>query len=66
MKRLEGKSVLITGSARGIGRAFAEACIREGAKVAVAADRMANFLASAEADDIAAQTCNVDGGNWMR
>ena len=36
MKRLAGKSALITGAARGIGRAFAEAYVREGARVAVA------------------------------
>ncbi|WP_379063028.1 L-iditol 2-dehydrogenase [Mesorhizobium sp. UC22_110] len=36
MKRLEGKSAIVTGSARGIGRAFAETYVREGATVAIA------------------------------
>ncbi|EFL90806.1 L-iditol 2-dehydrogenase [Ahrensia sp. R2A130] len=36
MARLGGKSALITGAARGIGRGFAQAYIREGATVAVA------------------------------
>jgi NAD(P)-dependent dehydrogenase (short-subunit alcohol dehydrogenase family) len=34
-KRLAGKSALITGAARGIGRAFAEAYVREGASVCI-------------------------------
>ncbi|MGJ8652975.1 MAG: L-iditol 2-dehydrogenase [Opitutaceae bacterium] len=35
MKRLENKIAMITGAARGIGRTFAEAYVREGARVAL-------------------------------
>ena len=36
MTRLAGKTALITGAARGIGRAFAETYVHEGARVVVA------------------------------
>ncbi len=36
MTRLAGKTALITGAARGIGRSFAEAYVREGARVVIA------------------------------
>jgi NAD(P)-dependent dehydrogenase (short-subunit alcohol dehydrogenase family) len=57
MRRLEGKSALITGSARGIGRAFAEAYVREGATVAIADIDLPR--ATATADEIGASAYAV-------
>lgn len=45
--RLQGKTALITGAARGIGRAFAEAYIREGARVAIADINREGVMATA-------------------
>ncbi|MGD9477522.1 UNVERIFIED_ORG: L-iditol 2-dehydrogenase [Roseateles sp. XES5] len=60
MKRLEGKSALITGSARGIGRAFAEAYIREGARVAIADINMERAQATAKEIGPAAYAVQMD------
>ena len=60
MKRLEGKSALITGSARGIGRAFAEAYVREGARVAIADINIERAQATAEEIGPAAYAVQMD------
>ncbi|WP_242217667.1 L-iditol 2-dehydrogenase [Shinella zoogloeoides] len=60
MKRLEGKSALITGSARGIGRAFAEAYVREGARVAIADINIERASATASEIGSAAYAVQMD------
>ena len=60
MKRLDGRSALITGAARGIGRAFAEAYVREGARVAIADIDIARARATAEEIGDAAIAVELD------
>jgi acetoacetyl-CoA reductase/3-oxoacyl-[acyl-carrier protein] reductase len=56
MKRLEGKTALVTGASRGIGRAIAVCMAREGAKVAV------NYASNdAAAQEVAAEIKEMGG-----
>jgi D-sorbitol dehydrogenase (acceptor) len=58
--RLKGKSALITGAARGIGRAFAAAYLREGARVAVADILMEEAIETARALGEGAYPLRID------
>lgn len=62
-KRLDGKSALITGSARGIGRAFAEAYVHEGATVAIADINMERATETAKAIGEKAYAVHLDVTN---
>lgn len=63
MKRLDGKSALITGSARGIGRGFAEAYIAEGATVAIADINLEAAEATARDIGAGAYAVQIDVSN---
>jgi galactitol 2-dehydrogenase len=60
MKRLDGRTALITGAARGIGLTFAQAYAREGARVAIADIDLARAEASARAIGDAAIAVRMD------
>jgi NAD(P)-dependent dehydrogenase (short-subunit alcohol dehydrogenase family) len=55
MGSLDGKSIVITGSGRGLGRAYAHACAAEGARVVV------NDVDGEEADRVAAEIGDQGG-----
>ena len=57
--RLQGKTAIITGAARGIGLAFAEAYLREGARVVIADVTGANVAATALGDRAIGITMDV-------
>jgi NAD(P)-dependent dehydrogenase (short-subunit alcohol dehydrogenase family) len=69
MGRLDGKTIVVTGAGRGLGRAFAEHIAREGANIAIAeletewGEETAELLRSRGTDAIAVQTDISDSGS---
>lgn len=58
--RLDGKLAIITGAARGIGRGFAEAYVREGARVVIADIDIARATATASEIGASASAVRLD------
>src|SRR4051812_10987512 len=55
MGRLEGKSIVVTGAARGLGEAYARAAVAEGAAVVI------NDIDAEPADALVAELCGAGG-----
>ena len=55
MRDLEGQSVVITGAGGGLGKAYALAAARLGARIVV------NDINAAAAEHVAAEICRADG-----
>jgi galactitol 2-dehydrogenase len=60
MGRLDGKSAVITGAARGIGRAFAKRYVEEGARVAIADIDLTSARRTAEEIGAGAMAIEID------
>ena len=59
---LEGRSAIVTGAGRGIGRAIAEALVAAGAKVIVA-DNGSSIAGDGGEPDVARETAKALGSN---